>query len=53
MAEQQLQLEPYADEANGHIRPRVSRFRNRFVVVPGRARPAHDGIHEGPLHQAT
>ena len=53
MPEQQLQLEPYADGANGHARPGVSRFRNRLAGVPRRARPVHDGIPEGPLQQAT
>ena len=53
MPEQPLQLEPYADEANRQIRPRVSRLRNRFAGVPRRARPAHDAIPEGPLHEAT
>jgi exopolysaccharide biosynthesis polyprenyl glycosylphosphotransferase len=53
MPEEQLQLDPYADGANGHARPGISRFRNRFPGVARRAQPAHDGIPEGPLQQAT
>ena len=63
MPEQQLQLEPHADGANGHAdgrtdarpisRPRVIRIRNPFAGVPVRDRPAHEEISEGLLPEAT
>ena len=53
MPEQPLRLEPHAEEAKEHARPGVSRFRNRFPGIPRRAQPAHVGIPEGPLQQAT